>query len=239
MTDDALWGRLRRRLERRLSASPRPAALNALLFAWTAVPLALLSLLSSPYGVVDGRLYVGAFLWNVGVLLHALLLYRRSGGWDPYREQGVKEQVLDAAEDFDLSEDDLLALYRRLSDDLRQRAAPFARVLLTAAGSVLLWLGALLLAALLSPNDGAIGALLASSMVATVLLNSSLAFSVFRRRTPGGDDALRAIYGGSSRAKRKHSADVGLSDDGELIYGDEQADSSQLTVNGEQSDHKP
>ena len=235
MRDD-LYPKVRRRVERRLSGSPRAATLNALAFTIFAGPLALLSLYiryndGNPFGSVDGVVYWVCFFWSVILFADAGWLYWRSPTRASWREKRIEEEVSDVGDLVGLSADEMIGLHERLSDELQRGSDAYRRLMLNASANLMLWPGLLLglwiAQGLVSPwlTSGAALFTLALpfAIVGTLLLGLVLPlralFASPRRERPD----LHAIYGGKRKRDAEpshedaaaHLSDVG--DDGELM----------------------
>jgi hypothetical protein len=232
---DALYIHVRKRVERRLSGSPRAATLNALGFTLLAGPLALLSLVlrvsdGIPFGSIDGVVYWVSFLWSIVLLAHVTRVYWHSSARAAWREKQIEGEVFDVGELDHLDSEDMIDLHERLSDDLQRSAGVYHRLLLNAGLNFLLWpgllLGMWLAQGLMSPWLSSAGLLFSQLLPFAVIGTMLLGLALPVRRVFFGSrrdrDDLRAIYGGKRKRgeKFKHAA-VRLSDDGELVSDDE------------------
>lgn len=206
MLDD-LYFILRDRIEGRLTR-PRLLTLHALLFTLFAVVAGFTTSSLSGNGMMNGLVYWIIFFWTVILGAHTLYTFLRSGAWSGTRETAIPNEVLDAGSQNDLSQEEMIALHRQLSDDIRQRSGVFYRLAAISAGNLLLWPG-ILVALLISQrvfgdseglfstfNIGAMWFSLLGSLVLGLLLPFRVLIS------PAPRPALHTIY---SRKRKRRS----------------------------------
>jgi hypothetical protein len=230
---DNLNLKIRARVERRLS-KPRWVILNALLFTLFTVIIGTFSALTHPYGAMNGVVYFVIFFWTLVLLAHAGLTYWNSGARHGRREKLVQEEVLDAGETYDLSEEEMIDLHQRVSEDLRARSTTFNRLLLNAAGNVAAWPGMMLILLAIQQTINVsyglseisdYGAVVRVGMLLSLAGTFALGFLLPVRQLLGSRQSdhmndLRAIYGGRERKTKREAAEsrlVGIDDEGELI----------------------
>jgi hypothetical protein len=137
---DSLYLEAVERIERRLSQLRLPTV-HALLFGFLASAVGLTSASASLVGVMNGVVYWVIFLWCLILLAHGTNSYLHSGAWKNHREKVIHEELVQIAYRDDLSPAELADLHQRLSDDIRQRAAPFHWTMGTIASYAGLWQG--------------------------------------------------------------------------------------------------
>jgi hypothetical protein len=207
---DHLYTKVRYRIERHLSGSPRRAIQHSLLFSLFTVSFGLLSLLTYLRGAANSFVYLGILFWSVLLFAHWGYLYWRSGAWKPRRERLIQEEILDAGDTYELSEDEMISLHLELSDEIASRSEVFERGLFNAAGNVFLWPGMLFVMVffqqariwMLQQSNDPYQIVLFVGMIGTLLLSFTLPVRALRS---GGQSAyrdLRDVYG----SKRKRDA---------------------------------
>jgi hypothetical protein len=145
------------------------------------------------------------------------------------RERVIQEEVLDAGDSFDLSEDDMIALHTRLDDAIRDQSQAHVRLLANAFVNALLWPGILLLIPfsvvfLGLMNSGYVEVLgrfaLMFAVLGTFLAAFALPFRSLRPAATDETDNLRAVYGYKRKRDESRQAAaerLSIGDDGELI----------------------
>jgi hypothetical protein len=229
MTDD-LYRKVRNRVERRLSKSPRLVTIHALLFTFFSVPVGLWSLRTHSGGSIHGVVYWTIFFWSIGLLIHASYLFLHSGAWRGAREKYIQEEVLDAGESYDLEGDELIDLHVHLADDIQMRSQVFSRLLLNALGNLVLWPGVLVTMMvvygleIIPPVNfsSAFNSVLTLALLGTLILGIALPVRELSKKKSKNHDDLRAIYGYKRKRHERHHLDdteerVKIGDDGEFV----------------------
>jgi hypothetical protein len=215
------------RIESRLS---KPTLLHghAVIFGVVSTVLGMATAATSIYGLIDSYVYVGVMGWCFLLSAHAAWTYFRSGAWQDKRESVIRETLLNYADDYEQSADEMVDLHERLNQEIQQGALRTKLVTGAIAGSVGLWFGMFALALLLSSTQSLEGGTLfvilqGIPMLGTLLLTLVLALSPFFMRRGQNSDALRearlrSIYGEkAAKHKRKFSERLAIDDEGELI----------------------
>ena len=230
MRDD-LYIRTHRRIQRRLSGPPRLGTLHALAFTAFTVPMALFTGVFMRSNALE-FLVLGAIMsWSLLLFLHAGYGYLNSGARRRRRERMIQEEVLDAGDSFDLTEDEMIGLHTRLEETVRSESQAHVRLLANATANLLFWPGLVIAIPLMAvffgvmssgSIDGMARILIALSAMGTCIAAGALPFRALRGAPPDETDNLRAVYG----YKRKRALPVrhdeaaerlSIGDDGELI----------------------
>jgi hypothetical protein len=133
----------RERLERILN-QPRYVGLHIAVFTVAMLLLGFYAIVTPP-GIME-RFVSGAGLltilvWSVLLPIHAVWALWRSGLWGGARDKAVREEVLQVAEDQDLSAEEAIEAHKRLSRSLRNHSWHYALLLLAALGHTAVWFG--------------------------------------------------------------------------------------------------
>ncbi len=237
--EDAFYLKLRARVERHLSKSPKSAIIHALLFTIVTVPLGLWGVFSHPVSV-NGVIYWVIVLWSIVLFIHTRSLYLNSGASRGKREKYIEEEVLDAGETYDLDSDEMLALHLQLSDDIQKRSQNFKSPVLNALGNLILWPGMLvILLGLLAAGiitEYNFSSIFRPALVAAILGTFLLGFLLPVRQlwqNQMSTEDLRTTY--SAKRKRKDLSELEraerlmeVGDDGEIILTDDDAKLKRL-----------
>ncbi len=232
MRDD-LYIKTLKRVQRRLSGAPRLGTAHALLFTAFTVPAGLFTgFYFNRVGVIDFLAYASIVGWSLLLFVHAGYLYLHSGALKRRRERIVQEEVLDAGDSFDLSEDDMIALHTRLDETVRAHSQAHVRLLANAFVNVLLWPGIMVLIPfavvfLGIMNSGYVEVIgrfvLMFAVLGTFLAAFALPFRSLRPSIRDETDNLRAVYGykrkrDAASSRHDEAAErLSIGDDGELI----------------------
>lgn len=220
------------RIESRLS---KPTLLHghAVIFGVVSTVLGMATAATSIYGLIDSFVYVGVMGWCFVLSAHAAWTYLRSGAWHDQREKVIRETLLNYADEYEQSADEMVDLHERLSQEIQQGATGMKLVTGAIAGSVGLWFGMFVLALLLSLTQSLEGGTLfvilqGIPMLGTLLLTLVLTLSpLFMQRKSNDalrEARLRAIYGEkATKSKRKFSERLAIDDEGELILPEDGA----------------
>lgn len=223
--NDFLYEKVNKRVERRLSKSPRLAIINAFLFTLFTVPVGLWSKFTHPSGTIDGVVYWVIVLWSIGLFAHTLSLYARSGARRTPRETIIQEEVLDAGETYQLEPDEMIDLHLRLSTAIETQSRPIKQLMTIGIGNLLLWPGTLILATLLyniaqiineDHFGGFFNALLVLSLIGSFVFGLMLPLQELRGKQPDRAHDLYAVYGYKRKrgsAIENQEAEIELEDD--------------------------
>lgn len=217
LMNDFLYEKVSKRVERRLSKSPRLAIINAFLFTLFTAPVGLWSKFTHASGTIDGVVYWVIVLWSIGLFAHIASLYIRSGARRNPREKIIQEEVLDAGESYQLEPDEMIDLHLRLSTDIEIQSKSIKQLMTIGISNLLLWPGTLILATLLynvaqiiteDRFGGFFNALLILSLIGSFVLGLMLPLRELRGKQSDHTHDLYAIYG----YKRKRSSAIETQD---------------------------
>lgn len=110
---------LRNRIANRLE-KPRNLISHIALFTAYTVIFGTMSMVVRGQGMMDGIFYWSIFGWSVLVGMHTIHAYLRSGAWAATRDRLINEEILEAADEFDLSSEEMIDLHERLAESIQQ-----------------------------------------------------------------------------------------------------------------------
>jgi hypothetical protein len=200
--------RIRGKIEHRLS-KPRGAILNAVLFTVYTVFAGFGSLMMSSGEGINPLIHISILLWSIVLALHTGRDYLRSGAWTGAREKAIQQEVLEAGETLNLSEDEMIDLHQQLAEDVAARAQPlFNKAAVVAAVNILLWdgvlAGILVYSRFASVSASSFTYFTLLALVGTLLVGFTLPIGKVLREQRARED-LRAIYG---KQKRKRQSEL-------------------------------
>jgi hypothetical protein len=220
---------LRNRVERRLE-KPRTLIPHMGLFTAYTVIFGGMSMITRPQGNMDGIFYWTIFAWSVIVGMHTIYAYMRSGAWAATRERLIQEEILEFADEFALSEAEMIDLHERLSQDIRGRAKDFDKLAWIGGGFFILWPGSLILLFILQrllvgsnpPEDNQLLAAVFQlwqplSVLGTLVLSMMLV--PWRQLLPQAKSRqdLREVYQGKGKRGAERLSTEVFDDEGEIL----------------------
>lgn len=221
------------RIEQRLE-KPRVLMQHMGLFAAYTVVFGGMSIISRPMGNMDGIFYWTIFAWSVLVGMHTLYAYMRSGAWTATREQFIQEEILEYANEFELSETEMVDMHQRLSENVEARAGIFRKLARIGSGYFIVWPGSMLLLFILKllitgpygrPEDNAVYnglmqlwqplSLLGTFALSTLLIPWQRLFPPSNTQ----NDLLKVYQGKGKRNASDRLSTDGFDESGEIMQG--------------------
>jgi hypothetical protein len=225
---DQQYYRLLERIERRLS-KPTSLRAHAIIFGLVSTIFGAITAATSPFGLIDSYVYVGIMAWCFLLSAHTVWTYARSGAWHGTREKMIRETLLDFADDYELSADEMVDLHERLSHEVSQNALPIKWVSGTVGAQIGLWFGMFGVAFMLSlvrpiVRESLFPILQGLPMFGTLLLTLGLIASPFLSPRKQNDAAMRsahlhAVYSEkAAKRKREFNDRLAIDDEGEIVF---------------------
>jgi hypothetical protein len=229
MPDD-LYAKILKHINYRLIHSSRSVTVLTLLFTLFTTIAGFLSIQTNPNGIMNGVIYWTIFIWSLVLFGSLSFMYSRSGARKQLRERYIQEEVLDFGDPYQLNQDEMIDLHLQLSHDIELQSRPFGRLLMIAAGNLLLWPGMLVFMLVIQHStlnfteifrDGLIFSLIGSLLLGFAIpLRQIFAKQIDADVTQDVYNDLRGIYGYKRKRdslKNDVTAPRTVGDDGELV----------------------